>query len=66
VWIAIMGAGSVGGTLGKAWLKHGYDVLWGIRNPADPKYAGLPKDRVKPPAEAVDVADIVVVRRQRF
>jgi predicted dinucleotide-binding enzyme len=59
--IAIIGAGSVGGTLGKAWLKRGYDVLWGIRNPADPKYASLPKDRVKPPAEAVDVADIVVI-----
>jgi 8-hydroxy-5-deazaflavin:NADPH oxidoreductase len=59
--IAIVGAGSVGGTLGKAWLKHGYDVLWGIRNPADPKYAGLPKDRVKSPAEAVDAADIVVI-----
>ena len=59
--IAIVGAGSVGGTLGKAWLKRGYNVLWGIRNPADPKYAGLPKDRVKPPAEAVDAADIVVI-----
>ena len=59
--IAVIGAGSVGGTLGKAWLKRGYDVLWGIRNPADPKYAGLPKERVKPPAEAVDAADVVVI-----
>jgi predicted dinucleotide-binding enzyme len=59
--IAIIGAGSVGGTLGKAWLKRGYDVLWGIRNPADPKYAGLPKDRIKLPAEAVDAAEVVVI-----
>jgi predicted dinucleotide-binding enzyme len=63
--IAIIGAGSVGGTLGKAWLKRGYDVLWGIRNPADQKYASLPKDRVIPPAEAVDVADIVVIATPR-
>ena len=55
--IAIVGAGSVGGTLGKAWLKRGYDVLWGIRNLADPKYAGLPKDRIKKPAEAADAAE---------
>jgi glycine/D-amino acid oxidase-like deaminating enzyme len=25
--IAIIGAGSVGGTLGRAWLKHGEDVV---------------------------------------
>ena len=59
--IAIIGAGSVGGTLGKAWLKRGYDVLWGIRNPADPKYADLPKDRIKSPTEAVEAADVVVI-----
>jgi len=59
--IAIVGAGSVGGTLGKAWLKRGYDIVWGIRNAADPKYAGLPKDRIKPPAEAANAADIVVI-----
>jgi predicted dinucleotide-binding enzyme len=59
--IAIIGAGSVGGTLGQAWLKHGEDVVWGLRNAADPKYAALPKERVKPPAEAVEGADIVVI-----
>jgi 8-hydroxy-5-deazaflavin:NADPH oxidoreductase len=59
--IAIIGAGSVGGTLGQAWLKHGEDVVWGLRNVADPKYAALPKERVKPPAEAVEGADIVVI-----
>jgi predicted dinucleotide-binding enzyme len=30
--IAIIGAGSVGGTLGQAWLKQGEDVVWGLRN----------------------------------
>jgi predicted dinucleotide-binding enzyme len=30
--IAIIGAGSVGGTLGQAWLKHGEEVVWGLRD----------------------------------
>ena len=59
--IAIIGAGSVGATLGRAWIKHGEDVIWGLRNPQDPKYAALPKDRVKAPAEAVKEAEVVVV-----
>jgi 8-hydroxy-5-deazaflavin:NADPH oxidoreductase len=59
--IAIIGAGSVGGTLGQAWLKHGEDVVWGLRNAADPRYGALPKERVKPPAEAVEGAEIVVI-----
>jgi 8-hydroxy-5-deazaflavin:NADPH oxidoreductase len=59
--IAIIGAGSVGATLGRAWLKHGEDVTWGLRNPADPKYASLPKERVKAPAEAVKQAEVVVI-----
>jgi 8-hydroxy-5-deazaflavin:NADPH oxidoreductase len=59
--IAIIGAGSVGGALGKVWLKLGHDVVWGIRNTADPKYASLPKNRLKSPGEAADAADIVVI-----
>jgi predicted dinucleotide-binding enzyme len=43
--IAIVAAGAVGATLGQAWLTHGEYVIWGLRNPADPKYAVLPKDR---------------------
>ena len=59
--LAIIGAGSVGATLGQAWLKAGEDVIWGLRNPADPKYAALPKDRIKPPADAARAADAVVI-----
>src|SRR6266446_699939 len=59
--IAIIGARSVGATLGQAWLKHGEDVVWGLRNPADPKYAVLPKERVKAPAEAAKTAEVVVI-----
>ena len=59
--IAIIGAGSVGATLGRAWIKHGEEVIWGLRNPADPKYTTLPKDRLKAPAEAVKGAEVVVI-----
>ena len=59
--IAIIGAGSVGATLGRAWIKHGEEVIWGLRDPADPKYAALPKDRRKAPAEAVKGAEVVVI-----
>jgi predicted dinucleotide-binding enzyme len=59
--IAVIGAGSVGATLGQAWLKHGEDVVWGLRNPADPKYSALPRERIKPPAEAVKTAEVVVI-----
>jgi 8-hydroxy-5-deazaflavin:NADPH oxidoreductase len=59
--IAIIGAGSVGATLGQAWLKYGEDVVWGLRNPSDPKYAALPRERLKSPREAVTAADVVVI-----
>jgi len=59
--IAIIGAGSVGATLGRAWIERGEDVIWGLRNPADQKHAALPKDRVKAPAEAVRAAEVVVI-----
>ena len=59
--IAIIGAGSVGATVGRAWIKHGEDVIWGVRNPADPKHAALPKERVKAPAEAIKQAGVVVI-----
>jgi predicted dinucleotide-binding enzyme len=59
--IAVIGAGSVGGTLGHAWIERGEDVVWGLRNPGDPKYAALPKERVKAAAEAVKRAEVVVI-----
>ena len=59
--IAIIGAGSVGATVGRAWIKHGEDVIWGVRNRADPKHATLPKERVKAPPEAIKEAEVVVM-----
>ena len=41
--IGIIGAGNVGGTLGKGWAAAGHQVKFGVRNPADPKVAELLK-----------------------
>src|SRR5262249_28703523 len=39
--IAIIGAGNVGGTLGVAWANRGHDVVFGVRDAADPKLPEL-------------------------
>ena len=39
--IAIIGAGNVGGTLGRAWAKAGFEVMFGVRDPSSPKVAAL-------------------------
>jgi predicted dinucleotide-binding enzyme len=35
--IAIIGAGNVGGALGKAWAKAGHSIIFGVRNPGHGK-----------------------------
>jgi predicted dinucleotide-binding enzyme len=42
--IGIIGAGSVGGTLGQGWAKKGHEVLFGVRDQADPKIQKLLAD----------------------
>jgi hypothetical protein len=39
--IAIIGAGNVGGTLGRRWAALGHDIVFGVRDPAREKYQGL-------------------------
>lgn len=58
--LAIIGAGSVGATLGKAWQRHGHDVTYGVRNPDDPKYGTLGADVTTNDRAAGD-AEIVVL-----
>jgi 8-hydroxy-5-deazaflavin:NADPH oxidoreductase len=52
--IAIIGAGSVGRALGRAWLAAGHDVTFGVRDPKDPKHRELGEVVGK----AVHVADV--------
>src|ERR1700736_278277 len=41
--IGVIGAGNVGGTLGRAWVKNGHEVLFGVPNPTAPKMLELLK-----------------------
>jgi predicted dinucleotide-binding enzyme len=57
--IAIIGAGNVGGALGRAWLAAGHEVIWGVRDPA--RYPDLPAGRLADPAVAAKGADAIVL-----
>lgn len=41
--IAILGAGNVGGALGRLWAAKGHEVMFGVRDPKDPKLQELLK-----------------------
>jgi NADPH-dependent F420 reductase len=64
--IAIVGAGNVGGTLGKAWAAKGHEVSFGVRRPDDAKVQALQSaagSRVRAAGvkEAVAGAEVVVL-----
>ncbi len=65
--IAILGAGNVGGTLGRRWAEAGHEVRFGVRRPEAGADAvkggqGLPSGAsVVSPAEAVKEANVVVL-----
>ena len=42
--IAMIGAGNVGGALGKGWAKKGHGVMFGVRDSSDSKIKALLKD----------------------
>jgi len=58
--IAVIGAGSVGSTLGGAWQRRGHDVTYGVPNPADGKYASL-GGAARANADAARDADVVAL-----
>jgi hypothetical protein len=41
VIIAIIGAGNIGGTLGKKWAQAGHSLRFGVRNPGEAKFDEL-------------------------
>lgn len=60
--IAIIGAGNIGGTLGKKWSAAGHDVHYGVRNPADSKHDALrPTGKVESVSQALSSADVVLL-----
>jgi 8-hydroxy-5-deazaflavin:NADPH oxidoreductase len=62
--IAIIGAGNVGGGLGRAFVAAGHDVVFGVRDPDSTKtmaaLAEIPEAVALSPADAVSRADVVV------
>ena len=56
--IAVIGAGNVGGTLGKRWAKAGHEVAFGARDLGEAKLAALVRES-GPSARAVTVPDAV-------
>jgi 8-hydroxy-5-deazaflavin:NADPH oxidoreductase len=63
--IAVIGAGNVGGALGRLWAGKGHDIAFGLRDPNNPKYAALLKSigdrgRVTTVGDAAAFGDIVV------
>jgi len=65
--LAIIGAGNVGGALGKAWAeKAGHDVFFGVRQPASEKTQALlagirGKVQAGSPQQAAAFADVIVL-----
>jgi NADPH-dependent F420 reductase len=64
--IAMIGAGNVGGTLGKRWARAGHEVAFGVRDPGDAKVTALiresgPSARAASVAEAASQAAVVVL-----
>jgi NADPH-dependent F420 reductase len=62
--IAVLGAGNVGGTLGRAWLGAGHEVVFGVRDAGSVKEKALAAETgavVVGLAEAVEGADVVVL-----
>jgi predicted dinucleotide-binding enzyme len=64
--IVIIGAGNVGGTLGAAWASRGHEVIFGVRDTADPKLEELlarsgGKARVATVKDAAAAADVVAL-----
>jgi hypothetical protein len=63
--IAIIGAGNVGGGLGKAFGAVGHEVVFGVRDPESTRtltaLAEIPAATAVSPAEAVVGADVIVI-----
>lgn len=64
--ISILGAGNVGGSLGKNWVNKGHEVFFGVRNPNDEKTQNLIKDignnaRAGTNEEAIANSNIIVL-----
>jgi predicted dinucleotide-binding enzyme len=64
--IAILGAGDIGGTLGRKWASAGHSIAFGVKDPSSERAQSLRKDLgdavfIGSPAEALAKGDIVLL-----
>ncbi len=60
--IAVIGAGNIGNTLGRKWAKADYTVIYGVRDPEDPKYSHLHESgSVETIRAAIEQAKVVLL-----
>jgi 8-hydroxy-5-deazaflavin:NADPH oxidoreductase len=63
--IGVIGAGSVGGALGRGWAKRGHEVVFGVRDPGKPEIVKLLEDaegaRAASLAAAAAFGEVVVL-----
>jgi predicted dinucleotide-binding enzyme len=59
VRIAVLGAGRVGRALGERWAAGGHEIVYGVRDPGDPRHVELRS--AAEPVDAIRSADVVVL-----
>jgi len=64
--VAVLGAGNIGGTLGRKWAKAGNEVTFGVNDPNGPKAQAVRADlgdaaRIGTAAEAIAAGDVVLL-----
>lgn len=64
--ISIIGAGNVGGSLGKIWAEKGHTIIYAVRNPLTPKVQSILEETghgamAQMVKEAVQNSDVVVL-----
>ena len=64
--LGVLGAGNIGGTLGKKWAACGHQVCFGVRSPDKPSLVEQVKAmdgdvRIGTSSEAIAGADIIVL-----
>jgi predicted dinucleotide-binding enzyme len=59
--LGIIGAGHVGGTLGRLLEAQGHDVRFGVRDPNSESGGGLPRPRTATVADAAAFGDVILL-----
>ncbi|HKS69569.1 MAG TPA: NAD(P)-binding domain-containing protein, partial [Ktedonobacterales bacterium] len=64
--VAVLGAGNIGGALGRKWVAAGHDVTFGVRDPHDARAQALRTEageraKIGSVDEALAAGDVVVM-----